>query len=108
MPVNAEASCRFGVTRAARGISKVAMAWRASVETSGAPCLLIMTGSTTSGNVNSSGRPGDRFYDGRVAQRPGLGGGGRNVVEHSAQLRQDKIRREAIDAIKTRGVLNSE
>ena len=48
-PARMDASCRFGVMRKASGINVLDSTRRASSAISGAPCLLIMTGSTTSG-----------------------------------------------------------
>ena len=51
-PVSAAASWRLGVSRYETGGSVVEHGPFASSDQQGAPCLLIITGSTTSGNVN--------------------------------------------------------
>ncbi len=53
-PDNQPASCRFGVITVATGSSSASRVTRASSSTSGSPCLLIPTGSTTTGTVPSS------------------------------------------------------
>jgi hypothetical protein len=51
-----DASARFGVTTAARGSRRRTSASTASSARSGAPCLLIITGSTTSGKAKDAAR----------------------------------------------------
>ena len=60
------------------------------------------------GKCELRGGAGDGFHDGAVAQGPRLDGSRRNVLENGVQLREDELRRQALDAVDAYRVLDSE
>ncbi len=79
-----------------------------SSEVSLSPEVAITTGSTTSGTSVASSSAGDRFDDRPVLQHAGLDGIDADIVEDSAHLALDDIRRHIVNARDAEGVLDGD
>ena len=98
MPVSASASGTFGVTREARGSSSSRMAAAASEGSRLKPCLLTITGSTTSGNVKPSAACATASTISVEPRAPVLAAAGRNILQHGGQLCQHQRGRHHLHA----------
>ena len=84
------------------------MARTASSGSSGRPCLLTITGSTTRGKEKEAATLGNRLDHPGRPERAGLGGSRRDVFQNRFDLPEHEFRRHHLDARNTHGVLHGE
>ena len=108
----AHAGERFGLRHVGRDERRRAATaprgWRRrpSPGSSGRPCLLTMTGSTTSGKPEPGGGAGHGPHHFRRPERAGLGRGGRDILEHGLNLFQHQRDRHHFHARHAHAVLH--